>query len=58
MALNILLVASIARFMFAQFVPALSVLLFILNVSLPLLQNDPNGIYAFVYAVFIVPIEY
>ena len=29
--------------MFAQFVPRLSVLLFILNAPLPLLQNDPKG---------------
>ena len=41
--MNILLVASIARFMFAQFVPRLSILLFILNAPLPLLQNDPSG---------------
>jgi hypothetical protein len=40
---NILLVKSIAKNMFAQFVPVLSVWLFILNVPVPLLQNDPNG---------------
>ena len=48
--------------MFAQFVPVLSVLLFILNVPLPLLQNDPigdpNGKDELPYVFTVDPIEY
>ncbi len=43
--MNILLVESIAKNMFAHLVLVLSVRLFILNVPVPLLQNDPNGNY-------------
>ncbi len=58
MAVNFLLVASIARNMFAQFVPVLSVWLFILNVPVPLLQNDPNGNYEVPLLCTAVPTEY
>ncbi len=56
--MNILLVASIARFMFAQLPLLLSVWLFILNVPVPLLQNDPNGSYEVSIIFAIVPTEY
>jgi hypothetical protein len=51
-------VESIAKNMFAQFVPVLSVWLFILNVPVPLLQNDPNGNYEFGLLFTMVPTEY
>ena len=54
--MNILLVASIAKNMFVQFVLALSVWLFILNV--PSLQNDPNGNYDFPPLFAIAPTIY
>ncbi len=41
--MKILLVASSARFINAQLPLLLSVRLFILNVPLPVLQNDPAG---------------
>ncbi len=56
--MNIVLEESIARYMFAQLVLVLSVRLFILNVPVPLLQNDPNGRSEVPYWFTIVPIEY
>jgi hypothetical protein len=60
--MNILLVESIARFMVAQLPLVLSVRLFILNVPVPLLQNDPagipNGSYEYAPLFAIVPTEY
>jgi hypothetical protein len=58
LAVNLLLVASIAKNMLAQLPLVLSVWLFILNVPVPLLQNDPNGNYEFVLLFTIVPTEY
>ncbi len=56
--MNILLVESIARNMFAQLPLLLSVWMFILNVVVPLLQNDPNGNYEDPPLFTIVPTEY
>ena len=42
--MNYVLVSSISRFINAQLPLLLSVRLFILNVPLPLLQNDPAGL--------------
>ena len=56
--MNILLVPSIAKNMFAQLPLELSVMLFILNVPVPLLQNDPNGNYEDPLICTIVPTEY
>ncbi len=56
--MNILLVESIAKNMFAQLPLLNSVRLFILNVPVPLLQNDPNGNYEDPALFAIVPTEY
>ncbi len=58
MAVNILLVASIAKNMFAQLPLVKSVWLFILNVPVPLLQNNPNGNYEAPLFYVIDPTEY
>ncbi len=42
--MKILLVESIFKFMFPQLPLVLSVLEFIINVPVPLLQNDPAGL--------------
>ncbi len=51
-------VASIAKNMFAQLPVLLSVWLFILNVPVPLLQNDPNGNYEVSAVRTVGPTEY
>ena len=56
--MNTLLVASIAKNIYAQLPLLLSVWLFILNVPVPLLQNDPNGNDEVAVLVVVVPTEY
>ena len=56
--MNIKLLESISKNMFAQCVLVLSVWLFILNVQVPLLQNDPNGSYEDPAVFTVVSTEY